>query len=144
MNYLIINKQNNYFSFEVSDVSKDIIKMRHTNKTLPEAQRTQGIESVTWMIFFSQNNFKLISVRNMIQVIDSMPWVRCASGNVFFFSSICLSRVQQENSPNSLWCPKFLKWPMQRKKETREILLRNWKSVCPKFQKSVCIWHFPQ
>ena len=35
------------------------------------------------MIFVSQNNFKLFSVRNMIQVIDSIPWVRCASGNVF-------------------------------------------------------------
>ena len=60
--------------------------MKHT---LPEEQRTQDIESVTWMIFFGQNNFKLISVRNMIQVIDSIPWIRCASGNVFFqfFSS---------------------------------------------------------
>ena len=36
------------------------------------------------MIFFSQNGFKLILVRNMIQVVDSIPWVRCASGNVFF------------------------------------------------------------
>ena len=61
-------------------------KMFLVDKTLPEAQRTQGIESVTWMIFFSQNNFKLISVRNMIQVIDSIPWVRCASGNVSTFS----------------------------------------------------------
>ena len=51
-------------------------------QTLPEAQPTQGIESVTWVIFFSQNSFKLISVRKMIQVIDSIPWVRCASGNV--------------------------------------------------------------
>ena len=32
---------------------------------------------------FSQYDFKLISVRNMIQAIDSIPWVRCASGNVF-------------------------------------------------------------
>ena len=30
------------------------------------------------MIFFSQNEIKLISVRNMIQVIDSIPWIRCA------------------------------------------------------------------
>ena len=55
-----------------------------------EAQRTQGIEYVTWMIYFSWNNFKLISVSNMIQVIDSIPWVRCASGNVYshrFWSS---------------------------------------------------------
>ena len=42
------------------------------------------------MIFVSQNHFKLISVRNMIQVIDSIPWVRCASGNVFIF---CLKLV---------------------------------------------------
>ena len=64
---------------------------------MPEAQRTQGIESITWMIFFSQNNFKLTSVRNMIKVIDSIPWVRCASGNVFsqlyfnFFFQLCLN-----------------------------------------------------
>ena len=25
-------------------------------------------------------------VKNMIQVIDSIPWVRCASGNVLFFT----------------------------------------------------------
>ena len=33
------------------------------NKTLPEAQRTQGIESITWEIFISQNYLKLISVK---------------------------------------------------------------------------------
>ena len=67
--------------------------MFHTNwqhpletKTLPEAQRTQGIESITWMVFFKQNHLKSTKVRNMIQVIDSIPWVRCASGNVFFNS----------------------------------------------------------
>ena len=51
-------------------------------KTLPEAQWIQGIESVTLMIFFSQTYFKLISVRKIIQVLDSIPWVRCANGNV--------------------------------------------------------------
>ena len=62
------------------------------DKTLPEAQRTQGIESMIWMNFFSWNYFNSILVINMIQVIDSMPWVRCASGNVFFiFFSIFLS-----------------------------------------------------
>ena len=37
--------------------------------TLPEAERTQGIESVTWIIFFSLDDLKLISVRKMMQVI---------------------------------------------------------------------------
>ena len=60
--------------------------------TLPEAKRTQGIESVTCMIFFRQNNFKLISVRNMIQVINSIPWVRCASGNVLYSCSLLWSK----------------------------------------------------
>ena len=41
----------------------EIISMQKIYKTLPEAQRTQGIESVTWIIFFSQDNFKLILVR---------------------------------------------------------------------------------
>ena len=31
------------------------------------------------------NYMKLISVRKIIQVIDSIPWVRCASGNVWLF-----------------------------------------------------------
>ena len=53
-------------------------------KTLPEAQQTPGIEIKTWMIFFSWNYFKLISVRKIIQVIGSIPWVRCASGNIFY------------------------------------------------------------
>ena len=29
------------------------------------------------------NVFNLTSVRNLIQVTDSIPWVRCASGNVY-------------------------------------------------------------
>ena len=52
-------------------------------ETLLEAQRTQGIEFKTWMIFLSWYNFKLILIRKMIHVIDSIPWVRCASGNVY-------------------------------------------------------------
>ena len=60
-----------------------IYHIQGVSKTLPEAQRTQGIESVTWMMFFNQNCFKLIPVRNVFQVVDSIPWVRCASGNVF-------------------------------------------------------------
>ena len=42
------------------------------------------------MIFLSQNDFKLISVRNMIQVTDSIPWVRCASGNVLYYIVLCI------------------------------------------------------
>ena len=37
----------------------------------------------------SDATFKLISVRKMIQDIDAMPWVRCASGNVFVFLLAC-------------------------------------------------------
>ena len=31
----------------------------------------------------SLNEYKFDSVKNIIQVINSIPWVRCASGNVF-------------------------------------------------------------
>ena len=30
-----------------------------------------------------QDYFKLLSVRKLIQVRDAIPWVRCASGNIF-------------------------------------------------------------
>ena len=36
----------------------------------------------------SDATFKLISVRKMIQVIEAMPWVRCASGNVLKSPSV--------------------------------------------------------
>ena len=40
-------------------------------KTLPEAQRTQGIESETWIISEAKmNTYKFISVKKTIQVID--------------------------------------------------------------------------
>ena len=65
----------------------------YSTKTLPEAQRTQGIESVTWQISFGSTNFKFISVGEIIQVIDLIPWVRCASGNVFFILSLKLSNI---------------------------------------------------
>ena len=32
----------------------------------------------------SEATFKLISVRKIIQIIEAMLWVRCASGNVFW------------------------------------------------------------
>ena len=41
-------------------------------------------QTVEWSSYFSQDYIKLISVRKLIQVIHSIPWVRCASGNVFY------------------------------------------------------------
>ena len=67
---------------ELQEQHLEALQGRRRSKTLPEAQRSQGIESLTWEIFFSQNYFEFISVRKMIQVIDSTPWARCASGNV--------------------------------------------------------------
>ena len=40
---------------------------RRRKETLPEAQRTQGIEFKTWINFFIWNTFKLISVRTSSQ-----------------------------------------------------------------------------
>ena len=42
--------------------------------TLPEAQWTQDIDSVSWVIF------KAVEI---IRGTESIPWVRCASGNVW-------------------------------------------------------------
>ena len=83
-------------------------------KTLPEAQRTQGIEFITWVNFSArkvQNCFQQhylnwlqiwspdgatcisskfghqmaphAQVPNLVTSHQSIPWVRCASGNVF-------------------------------------------------------------
>ena len=47
---------------------------------------------------------ELISARKLIQAIDSIPWVRCASGNVFLFSTqagqcfILLKLFEEEES----------------------------------------------
>ena len=58
-------------------------KTRGIKETLPESQRTQGIESMTWIIFLTKINLKLYQLKKIIQVLNSIPWVRCASGNVF-------------------------------------------------------------
>ncbi len=47
-----------------------------------EAQRTQGIDSLT-SIFFSTELFTFYLVGEITQFIESIPLVRCASGNVF-------------------------------------------------------------
>ena len=52
-----------------------------SKQTLPEAQRTQGIESLT-RIFF-QNKFPFLLAVEISQVLDSIPWVCCAFGNVY-------------------------------------------------------------
>ena len=51
-------------------------------ETLPEAQRTQGIESMTWIIFPTKIDLKVFQMKKFIQVLNSIPWVRCASNNV--------------------------------------------------------------
>ena len=52
-------------------------------ETLPRAQRTQGIDSMDWIVFFwlksVWNNF---SWKKYIPVLNSIPWVFCESGNV--------------------------------------------------------------
>ena len=53
-------------------------------KTLPEAQRTQGIKSITWIISPTDINLKLVEPKDICQVTDSIPWVRCAFGNVLY------------------------------------------------------------
>ena len=61
-------------------------------QTLPEAQRTQGIESMTWIIFLTDMNWKYFWLKEIIQVADSIPWVCCASGNVSLqMSLLCLT-----------------------------------------------------
>ena len=64
-------------------------------KTLPEAQRTQGIESITWIMFLTEISLKLFWLKKITQVTDSIPWVRCASGNVWLFVTFCVSHCSK-------------------------------------------------
>ena len=53
-------------------------------QTLPVAQRTQGIEFITWIIFSTISDlYTFISAAGITQVLDSIVWGWCASGNVF-------------------------------------------------------------
>ena len=38
---------------------------------------------MTWISFLNEINFKRFQLKKIIQVLNSIPWVRCASGNVF-------------------------------------------------------------
>ena len=83
--------------------TKEHLELSLVLQTLPKAQRTQGIEFKTWINFFIWNTFKLISVRKIIQVINSIPWVRCASGNVLYsciFHALRFWKIQF-SPPNS-------------------------------------------
>ena len=46
------------------------------SKTLPEAQRTQGIESLTWITLLTKLNLYQFQIT---QVLDSIAWVHCAT-----------------------------------------------------------------
>ena len=72
-----------YHTPHLSNCMIDIIK------TLPEAQRTQGIESMTCIIFLTEINLKLLQLKKISQVLNSIPWVRCASGNVLYIYVDC-------------------------------------------------------
>ena len=67
-------------------------------KTLPEAQRTQGIESITWIIFLAEISLKIFwpksslgpsleticDLESAVQCFGLLEYtLRCASGNVF-------------------------------------------------------------
>ena len=52
------------------------------NETLPEAQRTQDIDSVSWVV----SKVEMKTSWEIIRGMESIPWVRCASGNVFFYN----------------------------------------------------------
>ena len=43
-------------------------------ETLPEAQRTQGIESKTLIMFLTEIDLKLFWLKKIIQDTDSIPW----------------------------------------------------------------------
>ena len=69
-------------SFYVLIGSRIILNAFLKEETLPEAQRTQGIETITLVMFLTEFNLKSFWLEKIIQVTDSIPWVRCASGNV--------------------------------------------------------------
>ena len=61
------------------------------------------------------------------QVLDPIPWVRCASGNVFFFNFICLTFATFSNSA-SLKVLSLL--TSQQNSPGRIILARNVEEYC--------------
>ena len=59
----------------------------HFSQTPPIANIARGTTDPGYWVqnlnkLFQPKLFQINIVRNMIQVIDSIPWVRCASGNV--------------------------------------------------------------
>ena len=74
---------NSYDPLSTNPPGHRFVKCNECNdKTLPEAQRTQGIESTTLILFLTEISLKLFWLKKITQVTDSIPWVRCASGNV--------------------------------------------------------------
>ena len=67
------------------------------------------------MVKFGTNTnyatFKLISFRKIIQAIESIPWVRCASGNVFLQTSLSKNKWIKFQAKNRIteWCSQNMK-----------------------------------
>ena len=79
--------QNDYLKVVRKTSHKIIIQNCCFFKVIPCCLNISIYQSLEWSSYFSQDYIKLISVRKPIQVIDSIPWVRCASGNVWYYCS---------------------------------------------------------
>ena len=55
--------------------------LSNIDQTLPEAQRTQG-NGIELNDLFDYIEFVFNLAEEVTQVLDSIAWVRCASGNV--------------------------------------------------------------
>ena len=78
---------------------------------------------MTWIIFLTEINLKLSQMKKIFQVLNSIPWVRCASGNVWsnyhhwmFFGSLTMAMANnwhQQLYFNGFWscsCHQRFQW----------------------------------
>ena len=112
-------------------------KVEKKLKTLPEAQRTQGIEFITGIMFLTENNLKVFQMKKFIQVLNSIPWVRCASGNVFIQPPV--SRV----SISMTWASLISLGPIEPGKSQNERIFKKTLIVCHKFDPNPPQWDVP-
>ena len=69
-------------------ISRNIANLKLRNMRASHSRFSSQTEQTLSTVILA--NIKLISVRKLIQVIDSIPWVRCASGNVFLMPPLII------------------------------------------------------
>ena len=69
-------------------ISRNVANLKLRNMRASHSRFSSQTEQTLSTVILA--NIKLISVRKLIQVIDSIPWVRCASGIVFLMPPLTI------------------------------------------------------